>query len=501
MSNKSKITELHRFISSVNPAYKFFINISPLELLLKNVKEGSKMITYGLKDNISTKDHPLTCSSKILKGYNPNYDSTVSRILKEQNNWINLGKLNLDEFGMGSGGVHSDTGCVINPVYTPLSANKVSSEAFYDSQIRVTGGSSSGSAAICAAKVPSADTTSFERLAHFALGTDTGGSVRLPAAWCNVSSFKPSYGCISRFGVLPYAHSLDTIGIISSDLNVIRQVYKVLNQYDSNDPTSMSKSLRSKIECFDSSTTNDTISIGLIQQFNIKGISTETNKVYSKFLESILEMKNDFELKSISIESISNALPIYFTLAPAEAASNLARFDGLRYGADGVASASSDPEKDGMFVRARSLFGDEVQKRILLGNYNLSSDLYDNKYKKAQVLRTELINEFNSAFKDTHPIYPINNHQSSDKIDVFISLTSTNKAPLLSEFLKANSSSPLEEFCNDIFTIPMSLAGLPVVSIPIKDTGVSIQITGQYGYDEKVLNIAQKIKNMLLSSK
>lgn len=501
MSNKSRITELHRLISSVNPTYKLFNNISPLELLLKNVKEDSKMITYGLKDNISTKDHPLTCSSKILKGYNPNYDSTVSKILKQQNNWINLGKLNLDEFGMGSGGVHSDSGCVVNPVYTPITVNASLNEAFSDSQIRVTGGSSSGSAAICAAKAPNADAAPFERLAHFALGTDTGGSVRLPAAWCNISSFKPTYGCISRFGVLPYAHSLDTIGIISSDLDIISRVYRVLNQYDSKDPTCMSKALRSKIEKHNSTINNDIISIGLIEQFNVPGISPATNKVYCNFLERILEMQNDFEIKSISIKSISNALPIYFTLAPAEAASNLARFDGLRYGANGDNSVSSDPTKDGMFVRARSLFGDEVQKRILLGNYNLSSELYDNKYKKAQVLRTELIDEFNSAFKDTHPIYPISKHQSCDKVDVFISLTSTNKAPLLSDFLKANSTSPLEEFCNDIFTIPMSLAGLPVVSIPIKNTGVSIQITGQYGYDEKVLSIAQNIKNLLLASK
>lgn len=497
MSNSAKVKELYSLISSINPKYKFFNNITPLETLLQNTKEDSKLITYALKDNISTKEHPLTCSSNILNGYKPNYDSTVNKLLKQQNNWINLGKLNLDEFGMGSGGVHSNNGVVINPLYDPITLNNNKNNT--NIETRVAGGSSSGAAALCSAKPTfSTDNLPFERLAHFTLGTDTGGSVRLPAAWCNVLSFKPSYGRISRFGVLPYAQSLDTVGIISSDLNIISQVYGILDKFDEKDPTSMSKSLRKHVTDRDYGEDNDIISIGLIKEFNLNDIPKATKDIYYDFLQKLMEMNEIFEIKKVSVNSINNSLPIYFTLAPAEAASNLARFDGLRYGADGNETVERDLKEDGMFVKSRSLFGEEVQKRILLGNYNLSSELYDNKYKKAQVLRTELINDFSSVFKDEHPVYPTHFKAKKDPVDVIISLTSTDKTPLLSDFLKSNSVSPLDEFCNDIFTIPMSLAGLPVVSIPIKNTGISIQILGQFGFDEKVLRIAQKIENLLL---
>ncbi|XBW36897.1 hypothetical protein QEN19_002476 [Hanseniaspora menglaensis] len=495
MSNISSLKELHNVLISVNKKYKFFNNVTPLSQLISTVKTDSPIITYALKDNISTKEHPLTCSSKILEGYFPNYDSTVSSLLKHKENWVNLGKLNLDEFGMGSGGVHSANGAVVNPIYDPIK-NEVSDEGNFQIEHRVTGGSSSGSAAICSARTPLQKKDAiFDRLAHFALGTDTGGSVRLPAAWCNVLSFKPTYGRISRYGVLPYAHSLDTVGIISSDLKIIKDVYDILDKYDTKDPTSMSESIRKNIKKTDFNEENDVVSVGLIKEFNLTAIPDTTNQILFQFLEGMMNLKGSFELKEVSVKDIGNSLPIYFTLAPAEAASNLARFDGLRYGAKSNLEKSKD---NGMFAETRALFGEEVQKRILLGNYNLSSELYDNKYKKAQIMRTEIISQFNDVFKDQHPIYPSNKMQNDDKVDVIISLTGNSKAPLLKEFLESNSHSPLDEFCNDIFTIPMSLAGIPVVSIPIKDSGISIQISGQFGYDDKVLRIAKRVNDLLL---
>ncbi|SGZ38560.1 related to Glutamyl-tRNA(Gln) amidotransferase subunit A, mitochondrial [Hanseniaspora guilliermondii] len=501
MVNGTSLKEVHKLIETINPTYNIFNKITSLNELLKQQKNTNKpVVRYALKDNIASSDLPMTCSSKILMGFQPKYDATVTHLLKKQDNWVNLGKLNLDEFGMGSGGVHSSFGPVKNPLYNPIPEsvmdsirNNTKCDVDIDySENRVTGGSSSGSTALASAIIPKSNIND-ERIAHFTLGTDTGGSVRLPAAWCNISSFKPSYGRISRFGVVPYAQSLDTVGILSADVNTIETVYDVLNQYDPKDPTSMNESIRNELSYIDRfDEIHDFVSIGVIQEFNISGIPNSTNEIYTQVLSEILSDEKNFDLKSVSIEKINESLPIYFTIAPAEASSNLARFDGIRYG-----PKVEDKTDVNIFENTRNLFGDEVQKRILLGNYNLSSEVYEDKFKKAQILRTELIEAFNNCFKDKHPLYNSTDNMS-DKVDVLISLTGVDKAPLLSEFLSSNSVSPLDEFCNDVFTIPMSLAGLPCISIPIRDTGISIQITGQYGYDKKVLGIAKKIKSKFL---
>ncbi|KAL6933986.1 hypothetical protein ACO0R3_001769 [Hanseniaspora guilliermondii] len=501
MVNGTSLKEVHKLIETINPTYNIFNKITSLNELLKQQKNTNKpVVRYALKDNIASSDLPMTCSSKILMGFQPKYDATVTHLLKKQDNWVNLGKLNLDEFGMGSGGVHSSFGPVKNPLYNPIPEsvmdsirNNTKCDVDIDySENRVTGGSSSGSTALASAIIPKSNIND-ERIAHFTLGTDTGGSVRLPAAWCNISSFKPSYGRISRFGVVPYAQSLDTVGILSADVNTIETAYDVLNQYDPKDPTSMNESIRNELSYIDRfDEIHDFVSIGVIQEFNISGIPNSTNEIYTQVLSEILSDEKNFDLKSVSIEKINESLPIYFTIAPAEASSNLARFDGIRYG-----PKVEDKTDVNIFENTRNLFGDEVQKRILLGNYNLSSEVYEDKFKKAQILRTELIEAFNNCFKDKHPLYNSTDNMS-DKVDVLISLTGVDKAPLLSEFLSSNSVSPLDEFCNDVFTIPMSLAGLPCISIPIRDTGISIQITGQYGYDKKVLGIAKKIKSKFL---
>ena len=500
MVNGTSLKDVHSLIQKINPTYNIFNKITPLNELLKQQTSSNKpVIRYALKDNIATADLPMTCSSNILKGFEPKYDSTVSTLLKSQENWVNLGKLNLDEFGMGSGGVHSSTGPVKNPLYNPIPASALDFSSLVDAEFdysknRVTGGSSSGSAALAAAFIPNPEFPG-ERIAHFTLGTDTGGSVRLPAAWCNISSFKPTYGRISRFGVVPYAQSLDTVGVLSADVGVIEEVFEVLNKYDEKDPTSMNETVREELKWIDRfDEVHDFVSVGVIEEFNIEGIPQKTNEVYAEVLEAIAKEKHEFEVKTVSIDNINDSLPIYFTLAPAEASSNLARFDGLRYG-----PKIEDKPDVNIFENTRNLFGDEVQKRILLGNYNLSSGVYEKKFNKAQILRTELIQAFNNCFKDKHSLYASSDKVDKEKqVDVLISLTGTDRPPLLSDFLNSNSASPLDEFCNDVFTIPMSLAGLPCISIPIRDTGISIQITGQYGYDKKVLGIAKKIKAKFL---
>ena len=503
MVNGTSLKEVHSLIQKVNPTYNIFNKITPLNQLLKQQTSTNKpVIRYALKDNITSNELPTTCSSKILMNFQPQYDATVSTLLKSQENWVNLGKLNLDEFGMGSGGVHSSFGAVKNPLYNPVPISvmeSIKNDKNVDFEIdysknRVTGGSSSGSSALASAIIPGSDIEN-ERIAHFTLGTDTGGSVRLPAAWCNISSFKPSYGRISRFGVIPYAQSLDTVGILSADVDTIDMVYEVLDKFDEKDPTSMNETVRDELKWIDRfDETHDFVSVGIIEEFNISSIPKSTNEVYTQLLSEVIDDKANFDLKTVSVDKINESLPIYFTLAPAEASSNLARFDGIRYG-----PKVENKTDVNIFENTRNLFGDEVQKRILLGNYNLSSEVYEKKFKKAQLLRTELIDSFNNCFKDKHPIYNTSSYlNNEDKVDVLISLTAVDKAPLLSDFLNSNSISPLDEFCNDVFTIPMSLAGLPCISIPIKDSGISIQITGQYGYDKKVLGIAKKIKSKFL---
>lgn len=415
-------------------------------------------LLVAVKDNIVTKGMPTTCSSKILEGYMSPFDATVIELMKK-NGAVIAGKTNMDEFGMGSTGAYSHFGPAFNPLFSEK--DKI-----------LPGGSSSGSAVAVASEV-----------ADFALGTDTGGSVRLPASFTSLYGFKPSYGRISRYGVIAYAQSLDTVGILSKDMKIVEKVFHLIDQFDPKDPTSLSNELRSKVP--QRSEGKDKLKVGIPEEFNQNNVPAEFKAMLALVIKRLI--REGHEVYPVSVPSVKNALSIYYTLAPAEAVSNLSRYDGVRYG-------YRDPEsdiKDGtLFTPTRSKFGPEVQKRILLGNYNLCSEAFKNNYIKAQQLRVQLINDFDKVFRGYNALTL--NKPNKEGVDILIGLTSMSLPDNLERFVEKEKKSPLNSYINDIFTMPMSLAGLPALSVPI-GSGFGLQIFSQFGHDWEVLNAHSKI--------
>lgn len=460
MSIKAALKRLSR-LPSAQERFNIFTSIS---LNVNNELETSsgplKGLLFGIKDNIVTKDMPTTCGSKILLDYKSPFDATVVDLLKKAGA-VAVGKTNLDEFGMGSGGVHSHFGPTFNPLYK-------------DGNF-IAGGSSSGSAAAVAADV-----------VDFSLGTDTGGSVRLPAAYTSILGFKPSYGRISRHGVVAYAQSLDTVGIMSKDLNVLQRVFRVLDKYDPKDPTSLNNSLRS--EASKHLVHRNTLKIGVPMEMNQDVVPFEIRQALLKVIESL--MAAGHEILPVSLPSVKNALPIYYTLAPAEAVSNLARYDGIRYG---YRDEKQDIEDGTLFVPTRRNFGSEVQNRIVLGNYNLCSGSFKNNYIKAQKLRVELINQFDDVFR--LPNILTGNEGNPNGVDMLLSLASMSLPISVQDYKSKDMRNPLHSYINDIFTMPMSLAGLPTLTIPAGNNmkGIGVQLSGQYGSDQSILNAARTL--------
>ena len=408
--------------------------------------------TYIVKDNIATNHGYTTAASKILSNYESPFNATIIDLLSSNGSKL-IGKSNLDEFGMGSANYNSYFNKVTNP---------------YDNT-KVPGGSSGGSAASVAGKMCS-----------FSIGTDTGGSVRLPASYCNVFGFKPTYGRISRWGVIPYAQTLDTVGIIGENVNIIKRVYDVLNKYDDKDPTCLPEEVRQKIP----TTKKETLTIGVPHEFVLKELSADVRESWEYALSKTCKLGH--LVKPISIKTIKKALPSYYTLATAEAASNLSIYDGIRYGYNTNESVNSPIE---LIATNRSNgFGSEVQRRILLGNYTLSSDSGDH-YLRATQIREELCAEFSSIFNNSHVL--LQDEQSLDKVDLIMAPTSTSTAPTWDEFVSANEKNFLNSYVNDVLTVPASLAGIPAISVPVN--GIGIQLMGQFGDDDLVLQLADQI--------
>lgn len=458
-------------LADLQARYNIFTHLN--DAVLKQAPKDGELggLICGIKDNIVTKDMPTTCGSEILKGYQSPYDATVVKLLKDNGSSV-LGKTNLDEFGMGSRGIHSCFGATYNPLYP-------------DSDQMIMGGSSSGSAAAVVSD-----------LVDFSLGTDTGGSVRLPAAYGSIYGFKPSYGRISRFGVVAYAQSLDTVGILSKDIGILRKVYNVLNQYDDKDPTSLENKLREKIQQLyleKHLKGKKTYRIGIAKEFNQAQIPKEIMSTLLDFISKL--MKQGHEIVPISIPSIKNALPIYYTISPAEAVSNLSRYDGIRYG---YRDSESDISDNTLFAPTRKNFGKEVRNRILLGNYNLCSESFKNNYIRAQKLRVQLIDEMDAIFQ--LPNVLLNNKESiksENNVDLILCLTSMNTPKGLKQFSSNELEIPTNEYVNDIFTMPMSLAGLPTLSLPpIKGKPIGVQVVAQYGFDDVVLDFAETVNNI-----
>jgi len=409
------------------------------------VKNGEKLpplagIAIAIKDIIATQGIETTCGSKILKGFYPPYNATVINRLKKAGAII-VGKTNMDEFAMGSSTENSAFGPTHNP---------------WDLE-RVPGGSSGGSAAAVAA-----DET------FIALGTDTGGSVRQPASLCGMVGLKPTYGRVSRYGLVAYASSLDQIGPITKDVIDCALTMKVISGHDNKDSTSANLEVPDYIKSCQEGIKD--LKIGVPQEYFIEGIDLEVKNSIDKALK--LFEKLGAKIEEVSLPHTEYSLPTYYLIATAEASSNLARYDGVQYGyrVEDYENLSS------MYNRTRSEgFGSEVKRRIMLGTYALSSGYYDAYYLKAQKVRTLIKEDFDKAFT---------------KYDILITPTSPTPAFKLKEKI----ADPLTMYLSDIYTIPINLAGIPAISINCgyskNNLPIGLQIIGKPFDEETILRAA-----------
>lgn len=454
-------------IAQRNNTLKTFITLKPADQVRKEVRSLAPLNTNGrglqgrvvsLKDNFCTTDMPTTCASKVLKNYMSPFESTSGRLLRNAGAVV-AGKVNMDEFAMGSNNDHTHFGTALNPLFPDTEAS--------------AGGSSGGSAASVAAD-----------MCDVSLGTDTGGSVRLPGAYCGVFGFKPSYGMISRHGVIAYAQSLDTVGILAKNVPLIETTFDILNKYDEADPTSISPEIRERIANLkQKDVTKDKLKIGIMKEAIID-LSPEVREAWINSLDYL--QSQGHEVSIVSVPSLKHSLPTYFIISPAEASSNLARYDGIRYGF----RADVDRDDTGnLYAPTRtSGFGKEVQRRILLGTYNLSAGAYGNHFEKAQKVRKIILDEFNDIFASPNVLYETPGRPSG--VDVLIHPTSRTTAPTHEE-IKQNTN-VTDSYINDVLTVSANLAGLPAISVPWGkgQNTVGIQVYGQFGADKLVLDVA-----------
>ena len=397
-------------------------------------------IPIGIKDNICTKGVKTTCSSKMLENFVSPYDATVMEKLKKEN-IINLGKLNMDEFAMGGSTEYS----YFKKTKNPWNLNKV------------PGGSSGGSAAAVAAN-----------LVPWALGSDTGGSIRQPASFCGVVGLKPTYGLVSRYGLVAFASSLDQIGPITKDVQDCAMLLNLIAGHDEKDTTSENKEKIDYTKCLKNDVKG--LKIGVPKEFFGEGINEEVKDSLEKAIEKYKEL--GAEVEEFSLDIAQYALATYYIIACAEASSNLGRFDGIRY-------TYRTPEYKNLkelYKKSRSEgFGPEVKRRIILGTYVLSSGYYDAYYKKAQQVRTLVMKEFNKGF---------------EKYDVILTPT----APTVSVDIGSKSNNPLEMYLADICTVSVNIAGLPGISIPCgvdkQGMPIGMQLIGNKFCEETILNAA-----------
>ena len=404
-------------------------------------------LPMAIKDNISIEGAPLTCASGILSNYTAVYNATVvERLLAEDA--VFLGKVNMDEFAMGSSNENSAFGPVPNP---------------YDKS-RVPGGSSGGSAASVAGD-----------LAMVALGSDTGGSVRQPAGFCNVVGLKPTYGRLSRYGLVAFGSSFDQIGVLSKNCDDAALVLGVIAGKDAADTTS------SYHDVPDYNAEMDAVSveglrIGVPKEYFPESLDREVASVVNCRLEELREA--GAELVEITLPESDYAIAAYYILTTAEASSNLARFDGARYG-----YRSADTEDLGrMYVNSRTEgFGSEVKRRIMLGTYVLSAGYYDTYYKKAQQVRRVFLNRYQEAL---------------NKVDIIAGPTS----PFPPFGIGDKMDDPLEMYLADVFTVPASIAGMPALSVPAGFDGsglpVGLQLIGNFFDEGRLLGVAKTIQKV-----
>ena len=400
-------------------------------------------IPIAQKDIFCAEGWRTTCGSKMLENFIAPYNATV---IQNFNNIgaVNLGKTNMDEFAMGSSNETSYFGGVKNP---------------WDLDC-VPGGSSGGSASAVSA-----------RLAPAATGTDTGGSIRQPASLCGLTGLKPTYGLVSRYGMIAFASSLDQAGPLAPSAEDCAILLNTMASYDPKDSTSVAH----KIEDYTTSLNNsiDGLKIGIPKEFFDDGLDTSVQKIIEDALNEYKKL--GAEIIEISLPNSELAIPVYYVIAPAEASSNLSRYDGVRYG---YRTQEYDDLMDMYFKTRQEGFGDEVKRRILIGTYVLSAGYYDAYYLKAQKIRRLISDDFKQAFK---------------KCDVIMGPS----APSVAFGSGEKKEDPLAMYLQDIYTISTNLAGLPAMSIPaglVKNLPVGLQLIGNYFEEGRLLNIAHQFQ-------
>ena len=440
IKNSEKSKKLNAYITecfddALNAAKKFDAN--------KNKKGLLAGIPIAVKDLFCTKNVKTTAGSKILNNFIPSYESTVTSNLWKEGAFL-LGKLNCDEFAMGSSNETSFFGNVKNPFGENL----------------VPGGSSGGSAAALAAELTPAT-----------IGTDTGGSIRQPASFTGTVGLKPTYGRCSRWGIVAFASSLDQAGPMTKNVEDCALMFQAMSGHDEKDSTSVD----AKVENY-SSNLNEKVKglkIGIPKEYRVKNMPKEIEDLWKKGLDYLKDA--GAIVKNISLPHTMFALPTYYIVAPAEASSNLARYDGVKYG-----HRSKGNNLTEMYENTRSEgFGDEVKRRVLIGTYVLSSGYYDAYYLKAQKVRRLIKNDFDKAF---------------GKVDAIL----TPSTPTSAFKIGDKKNDPVSMYLNDIFTVPVNLAGLPAISVPAgydkKNLPLGLQLIGKPFDEQTILNLSLAIE-------
>ncbi|MGB3612924.1 MAG: Asp-tRNA(Asn)/Glu-tRNA(Gln) amidotransferase subunit GatA [Elainellaceae cyanobacterium] len=438
-------------IQTLEPKLRSFLHLTPEQALQQargidvKIAAGEELgplagIPIGIKDNICTQGVPTTCASRILENFVPPYDSTVTTRLAASGA-IMVGKTNLDEFAMGSSTENSAFQVTANP---------------WDLE-RVPGGSSGGSAAAVAAQE-----------CTIALGSDTGGSIRQPASFCGVVGMKPTYGLVSRYGLVAFASSLDQIGPFARSVEDAALLLEAIAGYDPKDSTSLKVDIPNYAAQLQPEIAPGT-RVGVIKETMGEGLDPEVEQAVNAAVEQLKAL--GAEVTEISCPRFGYGLPTYYIIAPSEASANLARYDGVRYGFRNT--SGSDLIEMYMKTRAEG-FGPEVKRRIIIGTYALSAGYYDAYYLKAQKVRTLIKQDFERAF---------------EQVDVLVSPTSPTTS-----FKAGAKSDPLSMYLLDLMTIPVNLAGLPALSLPcgFDSAGlpIGLQIIGGVLQEQTILQVA-----------
>ena len=401
-------------------------------------------VPVALKDNILSKGDLTTASSKILENYEGIYDATVVERLKKAGLPI-IGKANMDEFAMGSSNENSAIKSVSNP---------------WDLE-RVPGGSSGGSAAAVAAQ-----------MVPIALGTDTGGSIRQPACLTGTVGIKPTYGRVSRYGLMAFGSSLDQIGALAKSTEDLAGIMKIIAGYDEKDPTTADVEVPDYLKSINNGIKG--LKIGIPKEYFAEGLDKNIKEVVNKAVEQLKEL--GAEIKEVSLPYVEYAISTYYIISSAEAASNLSRYDGVRYGV-----RKSDDSVEDMYVKSRSEgFGPEVKRRIMIGNYVLSSGFYDAYYKKASQVRRLIKDDFERVLSE---------------VDIILTPTS----PTIAFKKGEKNTDPVQMYLADIYTVSINMAGVPAICVPagfVDGLPVGIQLIGNYFKEDLLFNVSHKFEEV-----